>query len=1064
MDGSGNNSKVLRFVDYLTALVRVNARVVRDVEEYQKVLWISDMPREPKHCFTRAWGEQEESGDDIWIEVRKFAEPPCPKVPDSCRDWVKRDTLRNTNELPELHQTITTQKEERDAETGEVFLISRTLVIDEFPEVQKDWEAYIDKLWFPWTELYARYTAVQKIYSSLFLIHQELSKLGEQYELVLCFGLLTWLTPNSHQACRHLVAAKASLEFEPHLGKFTVKPTMDGDQAEAEFDMLDLEDQPQNAKQLSEEGRQMLRDNLWDRAALDSLLNAIANSLADSGQGEYYADHTARTNTAISAKPIVEYAPALVLRKRSARGLEYMLAKMKEQIESGADIPHEFLELCECICHSESGESDDGEVTKQIEASEIYFPLQTNDEQRRIILTLNRQKGVLVQGPPGTGKSHTIANLICHLLATGQRVLVTAKTPRALQVLHEKLPTEIKPLCISLLGNGNEERESLEKSVSGILVKIDRRDSFQGMWQIRELEQRIRQNHEAKAETDAKITALRESETYQHALADGSYKGTAAQIARRLTQEADAFSWFVDKIATDTCLPLLQDEINGLCRNLVQFDPKTERQLSLFIPNPDADLPDAAILRALFEREGEAREKVISQAERLKSPAARVLDGMQSETVQGLSDSLSGLAVKADTLRRRSFPWITEAVNDVLSGQDSQWNEVLKLSMSALTGLRDIATKADAYEVSIGVDRDSKEILRAATAILSHFEAGGGRGFWIFKPRVMRMHRAMLGSIKVDGSICFDPRSVQKLIDYLVVEQRLEYLWSLWGDKVARRNGRFLLQVAHLEDLNEALEDVMSLCAVREKAAKRIKSVKGLSSPKWEDSAQLYELAETCRAILAQIESRDVSRQLEKMHRNISMLGSRNGSHPICGDVFRAFEERNIDNYSRLCHLIRELREKAKSVVKKRETIERLGKIAPKLALSLFECQDPKEWGERLKVLENAWNWARAKSWLDGFLATDAESLRRHSERLADEILEDLSELAAVKAWDFCFSRMHEGHRRHLMAWQQEMKKLGRGTGKHAHTHRRNAQRHLNECRDSVPAWIMPLHRIYETV
>ncbi|MCK5642483.1 MAG: AAA family ATPase, partial [Gammaproteobacteria bacterium] len=64
---------------------------------------------------------------------------------------------------------------------------------------------------------------------------------------------------------------------------------------------------------------------------------------------------------------------------------------------------------------------------------EIFFPLPANDEQRRIIRTLDRQKGVLVQGPPGTGKSHTIANLICHLLATGKRVLVTAKTPRALK-------------------------------------------------------------------------------------------------------------------------------------------------------------------------------------------------------------------------------------------------------------------------------------------------------------------------------------------------------------------------------------------------------------------------------------------------------------------------------------------------------------------------------------------------------------------------------------------------------------------------------------------------------
>src|SRR5437762_2151648 len=94
-----------------------------------------------------------------------------------------------------------------------------------------------------------------------------------------------------------------------------------------------------------------------------------------------------------------------------------------------------------------------------------------NDEPRKIVQRLNTGRGVLVQGPPGTGKSHTIANLICHLLATGERLLITAKTPRALQVLEGLLPVELRPLCINLLGSGPEEKKSLELSVNGILRK-----------------------------------------------------------------------------------------------------------------------------------------------------------------------------------------------------------------------------------------------------------------------------------------------------------------------------------------------------------------------------------------------------------------------------------------------------------------------------------------------------------------------------------------------------------------------------------------------------------------
>jgi len=79
-------------------------------------------------------------------------------------------------------------------------------------------------------------------------------------------------------------------------------------------------------------------------------------------------------------------------------------------------------------------------------SSRLYFPLATNEEQRQIIHKLNASSSVVVKGPPGTGKSHTIANLMCHLLASGERVLITAHAPKALTVLREMLPEEMRDL------------------------------------------------------------------------------------------------------------------------------------------------------------------------------------------------------------------------------------------------------------------------------------------------------------------------------------------------------------------------------------------------------------------------------------------------------------------------------------------------------------------------------------------------------------------------------------------------------------------------------------------
>ncbi len=65
----------------------------------------------------------------------------------------------------------------------------------------------------------------------------------------------------------------------------------------------------------------------------------------------------------------------------------------------------------------------------------LYLPKPANEEQFRILRLAQHRTGVTSQGPPGTGKSHTIANLICHFVACGKRVLVIAqKEPRPIHL------------------------------------------------------------------------------------------------------------------------------------------------------------------------------------------------------------------------------------------------------------------------------------------------------------------------------------------------------------------------------------------------------------------------------------------------------------------------------------------------------------------------------------------------------------------------------------------------------------------------------------------------------
>lgn len=91
---SAEKSKVIRLVDYLTRLASLRTKIIRDVSEYQNVLWIKDIPRQ-KGCFTQAWGRDEDFDSDVWIEVETQREPELPSAPVSCKDWIDKSSLRN---------------------------------------------------------------------------------------------------------------------------------------------------------------------------------------------------------------------------------------------------------------------------------------------------------------------------------------------------------------------------------------------------------------------------------------------------------------------------------------------------------------------------------------------------------------------------------------------------------------------------------------------------------------------------------------------------------------------------------------------------------------------------------------------------------------------------------------------------------------------------------------------------------------------------------------------------------------------------------------------------------
>ena len=125
------------------------------------------------------------------------------------------------------------------------------------------------------------------------------------------------------------------------------------------------------------------------------------------------------------------------------------------------------------------------------EESLVLFPLASNEEQYKVVRQTNDSNLVLVQGPPGTGKSHTIANLISNYVSYGKKILVTSEKSKALEVIKDKLPIEIRDLSMTLLTDTQNNNE-LSNSIQIVLDKYKDKDYlYEYQNKIENLEKRL---------------------------------------------------------------------------------------------------------------------------------------------------------------------------------------------------------------------------------------------------------------------------------------------------------------------------------------------------------------------------------------------------------------------------------------------------------------------------------------------------------------------------------------------------------------------------------------------
>lgn len=955
--------KISRLVEYLQRLASLRSKLIRDIAEYEKVLWISAVPHE-RECFAQAWGRDEEHEPDVWVEVDYRREPELPAVPVLCKDWVNHTTLRVKDDLPTLLPTITPQTKNvtLSEESGHKESPHQTLHLDDHPEIQRAWGRYVKDKWHPWRESHNSWEKIHKVYSLLFAIHQEQLRLGEEYELVLGLGLLTWQTPNGQRVRRHLVVADATLEFESRLGRFTVRPHGDGPKLRPELDMLDIEEQPARAEEMAKAALASAADDPWEKAIVEGVFEALVHSIHS--QGDY--DGSIGTGSLrVSSRPIVEYAPALILRKRSAKGLTETLKRIKEQVEGGADVPEEFADLAEVRTHNEHDQADGLGISNAEFEGEIFFPKPSNDEQRRIVDKIRVSNGVLVQGPPGTGKSHTIANLICHLLATGQRTLITAKTPRALQVLEKLVPHELRPLCINLLGSGLDERRSLESSVGGILRKNVEWNEERSTRETLELVRNLRKLREEKTVVDRRLRDIRESETYSQSIAGGAYKGTAAHIAKAVSRDQVAYEWFTDSVPFEQACQVSKDDIRRILEALRSVSGEKRKELDLFCPDVLLPLEEFS---ELVMREKQSVKELAASGECADCRLADLLTNSEPSVIKAICDTLLTYRDSRKIIKAMPHPWIGSAMIDIMCGNASYWHELLRVTRDTIESVETHAALADASKVDFPNTCDVRVLCEDARKLKEHMDSGGALGWGIFRPKAIMDKRYLIKSVKVNGRPCTSGEHFATLANALHVRIECEKAWGFWRGRSDEVVGSYALQLASLKSLLHTLESVLSIELQICKCREVIHLVKGIDEPVWSDEHQIEQIIASCTLALASIRKRLATETIQKVETSIASIATKNNAHPAAKALLVAVRERELDSYAQSVNTIQDLYDLRQRFQRAKDCFNELRGIVPLLAETLVATYNERYWDARVQDFEKAWHWAQARYWIENHI------------------------------------------------------------------------------------------------
>ena len=760
----------------------------------------------------------------------------------------------------------------------------------------------------------------------------------------------------------------------------------------------------------------------------------------------------------------IEWKPILFIRKKDDGKVEAINNIIKD-IENGGEIPEYLSELVGVI-------GDEKRAIEQV--PDILFTKETNNEQIEIIKSLYSHRAVVVQGPPGTGKTHTIANLLGHFLAEGKNVLITSQTKKALDVLKEKIPTDIQDLCISML---DDDSSDLGNSVESISEKLGYLNLENLKNEYEEIENQRNELKEDIKNIKRKIFNIKYQESHPIIYNNESITlKEAGEFLRKNQRELDRIPGIV---SSGIPCPINNENLTFLksgYKKSVSREEEKEIELGL---NKLSDFWTLEEFKEMLEN----KKEIMSRLDLLlKNKKYHINDNLFYVDDKMLIDldkfkNYSGI----DKIIPEDLKSIEDWKKDVCiagtenSGDRKIWLEFIK-DIRRLYDLTNM-TKDQLFKKEV-VYKDID--VSTAKKLIIGLKKGIERPGFFFKHRLRKARKQISDKVTINNRILETLYDCNVALEYTTLIELKENTKNTWNILMT---GNSLLENSNNKNLYKQLysyaeqmeyllnwydrEKKTFLHKIENAGFEKLNINKTEGSPIYVDEVnQIFDFIPSLEELIAigkiALEYREVDLKRSEYLVKIENIIKEN-SH-LGREIKNAILNENIDKYSETLEKLRVLSEKEVLYKKYKDLLHNVKAVAN----SWGEELENGLFNEKIENIYNVWRYKQISQKLKELAEKPYFNLQADILEKTEELKKITIDLVTKKAWYNIIKFLEEKDNlaisQALKGWKQTVQKIGKGTGKNTNIHKKNAKEKMLLCQKVVPAWIMPLNKVFDTL